>query len=345
MCTPIWTEHISKLTWVTTIENPFKLQKNISYELCFHGEGKGDMGRNKNCSKTLIIPDMKKGTAALMDTYWVCGNVEYLHLPQSWRGTCSMATVHSARMVIPESHVSGKNQHEEIAAEPSPIPQETVPVDTITKEDAQNPLKRNKQSSNYIYTKSSELLAQIPDRYRLFSTAETCFASLVPSVQTRANAKWLQITRWDLIQLANDTEEGFNVITVELRALRLMMMQNLLMAIDGGVCRKIGSACCTFIPSVDAENGSLSHVIAAVHNLGERMKDEGGAQPSTWFDSLFSWVPSWLGMMVKLLVPLVVFFLLIFLCVPAGTLMLCKCSTKRRSNDGDNGTCKWCGTN
>ncbi|XP_069468333.1 extracellular calcium-sensing receptor-like [Ambystoma mexicanum] len=45
-------------------------------------------------------------------------------------------------------------------------------------------------------------------------------------IQMRANARCLQIVRWDLIQLANDTEEGFKVIKVELRAPRLMTMQN-----------------------------------------------------------------------------------------------------------------------
>ncbi|XP_069460424.1 uncharacterized protein [Ambystoma mexicanum] len=336
-CTPVWREHISKLTWVTAIEKPFKLQSEMDYKLCFKGEGRTPMGTNSNCNKTLTIPDLKKGTAALMDTYWVCGKQAYLHLPQSWSGSCSMATLHSALMVIPESHIDGsKRTQERMQSVAQPTAESQIYV--LSSGSKEEVLTRNRRASNYISKASSELLAQIPDKYRLFSSAETFFASLVSSVQARANAKWLQITRWELIQLANDTEEGFNIIKVELRALRLMTMQNryvldLLTAMDGGVCRKIGSACCTFVPSEDTENGSLSHVIEAVHNLGEKMKMEGGAEASTWFDNIFSWVPSWLGTTVKFLIPAVVFLLLLFcLCqmglrvcanaVPNGAMMM-----------------------
>ncbi|XP_069492524.1 uncharacterized protein [Ambystoma mexicanum] len=337
-CLPIWKEHIPKLTWVTAMEKPFKLQSEIQNELCFKGEGKMAMGTNKNCNKTLTIPDMKKGTAALMDTYWVCGNKAYLHLPQSWSGSCSMATLHSTLMVIPESHIDRSNMVNGGSNQNAASPTTQAHLYVLSSGGKGEELSRNKRASNYISQASSDLLAQIPDKYRLFSSVETFFASLVSSVQARANAKWLQITRWELIQLANDTEEGFNIIKVELRALRLMTMQNryvldLLTAIDGGVCRKIGSACCTFVPSEDAENGSLSHVIEAVHNLGEKMKMEGGAEDSSWFDNIFSWVPSWLGVTMKFLIPIVVIILVMFcLCqvglrccanaVPNGAMMM-----------------------
>ncbi|XP_069477080.1 GRB2-associated and regulator of MAPK protein 1 isoform X2 [Ambystoma mexicanum] len=337
-CLPIWKEHIPKLTWVTAMEKPFKLQSEIQNKLCFKGEGKMAIGTNKNCNKTLTIPDMKKGTAALMDTYWVCGNKAYLHLPQSWSGSCSMATLHSTLMVIPESHIDRSNTMNEGLNQNAASPTTQAHLYVLSSGGKGEELSRNKRASNYISQASSDLLAQIPDKYRLFSSVETFFASLVSSVQARANAKWLQITRWELIQLANDTEEGFNIIKVELRALRLMTMQNryvldLLTAIDGGVCRKIGSACCTFVPSEDAENGSLSHVIEAVHNLGEKMKMEGGAEDSSWFDNIFSWVPSWLGVTMKFLIPIVVIILVMFcLCqvglrccanaVPNGAMMM-----------------------
>ncbi|XP_069506859.1 uncharacterized protein [Ambystoma mexicanum] len=285
-------------------------KRKITYEPCFLGQGKTNMGTNKKCNKTLI-PDMKKGTAALMDTYWVCGKQAYLHLPHSWRGTCSLATLHSALMVVPESHIEGGKRLQAVRGPEDTQPTDETPVYALSTENMQ------RRSSNYISKASTEHLVQIPVRFRLFNSAETFFASLSPSIQARANAKWLQITRWELIQLANDTEEGFNVIKVELRALRLMTMQNryvldLLTAMDGGVCRKIGSAFCTFVPSADVDNGTLSHFITAMHNLGERMKKEGGVEPSSWFDKIFSWVPSWLRMTVKLLIPIIVFLLLIF---------------------------------
>lgn len=48
-------------------------------------------------------------------------------------------------------------------------------------------------------------------------------------------------------------ELGQNAIREELRAICLMVMQHryvldLMTAMDGGVCAKIGASCCTFIP-------------------------------------------------------------------------------------------------
>ncbi|XP_069485882.1 methyltransferase N6AMT1 isoform X1 [Ambystoma mexicanum] len=149
-CTPVWKEHISKLTWVTAIEKPFKLQSEIDYGLCFKGEGKTSMGTNKNCNKTLTIPDLRKGTAALMDTYWVCGNQAYLHLPPSWSGSCSMATLHSALMVIPESHIDGNSKtpgrRQQSAAQPTAESQMYV----LSSGNKGEMLNRNKRASNYI---------------------------------------------------------------------------------------------------------------------------------------------------------------------------------------------------
>ncbi|XP_069507386.1 uncharacterized protein [Ambystoma mexicanum] len=260
-CIPIWSQHITKLTWVTPLERPIKIQKEIPHELCFHGEGKVNMGNVQQCNKTLIIPYMKKGTAALMDIYWICGKQAYLDLPASWRGTCALATIHSALMVIPESHVqftsmpsadgSKAGQSADISAagqsaEPLTAPDETITeppaYKLLSEETLRTKLSRSKRS-NYISSKSSELLAEIPQQYKLFSSAERFFASfLAPGVQASTNAKWLQITHWELIQMANDTEEGFNIIKIELRALRLMTMQNryvldLITAMDGSVCK------------------------------------------------------------------------------------------------------------
>ncbi|XP_069471427.1 uncharacterized protein [Ambystoma mexicanum] len=347
-CNHIWSQHVAKLTWVTALEKPIKIQKEVPHELCFRGEGKVNMGEARKCNKTVIIPDMKKGTAALMDMYWVCGKQAYLHHPASWKGTCALATLNTALMVIPESHIQGSAEQsagisaaEQSAgisaagqsAEPSTSPQLTLTegpaYELLSEYELKKRLTQSKRSSNYISSESSKLLAEIPQKYKLFSSAETFFASLLgPDLQARANAKWLQIVRWELIQLANDTEEGLNVIKIELRALCLMTMQNryvldLLTAMDGGVCRKIGGACCTFVPTEDADNGTLSHVISAVHNLGERMRVEGGAEESTWFDNLFSWIPSWVNVAMKILIPIIVFMLLFF-CVCQLGLQCCE---------------------
>ena len=63
---------------------------------------------------------------------------------------------------------------------------------------------------------------------------------------------------------------------------------------QGGVCKKIGTACCTYIPANDAENGTLSEAIQTLHTLQTKMIDEGGA-PDSWFSGWFVSLPSWMS--------------------------------------------------
>ncbi|XP_069470236.1 uncharacterized protein [Ambystoma mexicanum] len=199
VCDPIWSQHVTKLTWVTALEKPIKIQKEVPNELCFHGEGRVNMGETKKCNKTVMIPDMKKGTAALMDMYWICGKQAYLHLPASWKGTCALATLHTALMVIPESHIQGTaGQSAGISAagqsaEPSTASQlmitEAPAYELLSEYELKRRLTRSKRSSNYISSESSKLLAEILQKYKLFSSAETFFASLlVPGLQAQTNA-------------------------------------------------------------------------------------------------------------------------------------------------------------
>ena len=60
--------------------------------------------------------------------------------------------------------------------------------------------------------------------------------------------------------MMNTTEDRLNAIKEEMRAMRLMVMQHryvldLMTAMEGGVCTKIGTACCTFIPRITWTTG------------------------------------------------------------------------------------------
>lgn len=57
----------------------------------------------------------------------------------------------------------------------------------------------------------------------------------------------------------------FNARKEEPHAMRIMIMQhryvlNLMMAMQGRLCAKRGTACCTFISANDADNGTLLEV-------------------------------------------------------------------------------------
>lgn len=151
--------------------------------------------------------------------------------------------------------------------------------------------------------------------------------------QIKANARWLQVTRYEVMRALNNTRDGLNAINEELRPLRLMFLQhryvlNMLTAMESGVCRKIRKSCCTFIPANNAPNGSLTKAIEDLDNLGKKSFEEGGARADIamdWFD--FSWMPSWLSALLKILVP-VCGVLLLLCCVVQ---IMCHC-VKRFSN-------------
>ncbi|KAJ1178289.1 hypothetical protein NDU88_003536 [Pleurodeles waltl] len=148
----------------------------------------------------------------------------------------------------------------------------------------------------------------------------------------------------------NSTRDGLNT-KEKLRTLRLMVLQHryvwdILTAMEGGVCRKIGSLCYTFVSANDAEKGSITNAIEDFNNIGNKMFDEGGAKAdifTNWFD--FSWMPSWVSAILKMIVLVCGVLLLlccaiqmIFHCVKkAGAKVECMnyAGTKQRNRDAE----------
>ncbi|XP_069468087.1 uncharacterized protein [Ambystoma mexicanum] len=297
-CGKIWVDHVPKLTWIELNEAPAVILTPAEYSFCFRGNGTVHVGTNVRCNKTLFIPDLTEGTAALMNVYWVCGENAYIQLPPSWRGVCSLTTLHSPVLVVPDSHLSVINV---LAPEPTKPPI----------------VKRVLKRSHYLSKEDSERLNAISDQWQLFTNAETYFGSLLVPGETAANKNWLQVTRWEMLQMANQTEQGFNSVDRDMRDIMLMTFHNqyvlhLLKAMDEGICKKMGLSCCTYIPPNYVDNGSLSHVIMALQNLSIAVEKKAGVNPDGWFDAMFSWAPSWLEIAVKMLVPIVVFLLVMF---------------------------------
>ncbi|XP_078519009.1 syncytin-2-like [Lissotriton helveticus] len=240
-----------------------------------------------------------------MDIYWACGEHIYLQLPPHWQGLCSIVTMHELHLVVPAANISRIHTH--------PM------ADDVTL------LHRGKREIMKYF--SDGPFHKIPQDYRLFNDAELFFGGVIPMFQTKANARWLQVTRYELMQLINNTRDGFNAVKEELRPLRLMVLEHRyvldqLTAMNGGVCAKVGKSCCTFILANDADNGTLTKAIEDLDNLGKEMHEEGGADADLvngWFD--LNWMPSWLSAVLKFLMP--IFCVLLLLCF--GTQMLIYC--------------------
>ncbi|XP_069058670.1 uncharacterized protein [Pleurodeles waltl] len=192
------------------------------------GNGTVPVGRNINCITTEYNADMQWGTSSLMDYYWQCGEWLYSRLPSGWKGLYSLVTVRTPSLVVPGVDISKLYDH--------PMSRPT----TLLRH-------RKKRFAEYMGTTTWE---DVPQEHRLFNDAQLFFGSIFPFVQTKATARWLQITRWELMKTINATEDGFNAVKEEMQAVRVMLMQHryvldLMTAMEGGVCAKIGTACFT----------------------------------------------------------------------------------------------------
>ncbi|KAJ1088283.1 hypothetical protein NDU88_001441, partial [Pleurodeles waltl] len=184
------------------------------------------VGTNVNCVTTRYNYDMQSGTSSLMDYYWQCGEWLYTRLPAGWNGLCYFVTVHTPSLVIPGVDISKLHDH--------PM---SHPMTLLHHH-------RRRRAAEYFGTAT---WADVPQEYQLFNDAQLFFGSILQFIQAKATARWLHKTRWELMKAFNTTEDGFNAIKEELRAVRVMLMQHsfvldLMTAMEGGVCAKIGTA-------------------------------------------------------------------------------------------------------
>lgn len=183
---------------------------------------------------------------------------------------------------------------------------------------------RRKRTAEYYGT---SFWNDVPQEYCLFNDAQLFFGSILPFVQAKATARWLQITQWELLKVINTTNDGFNIIKEKLSAIRMMAMQHcyvldLTMTMQGVVCEKIGTACWIFIPENDTDNGTLLEAIQTLHNLQKKIVDEGGA-PYSWFSGWVLSLPSWMSGLWGALLATIVVLLLIY-CVVQLILACCR---------------------
>lgn len=115
-----------------------------------------------------------------------------------------------------------------------------------------------------------------------------------PWYGTVQNAHVIDNISMELESFANYVIEGFNLLTDQMKSLKLVALQNraaldYLLAKDGGVCAVIGDQCCTYIPDIDH---NMTDVIEHMTRLRDEI--ENSSEPSTDTD-FFSWFGNALG--------------------------------------------------
>lgn len=299
-CNKTWEQRI---TGILNLEGlpPVPVMKHLRWESCVKGTGSQQVGNNTNCNSTTMNELLANGTTAILDVYWQCGHLAYIQLPPDWGGVCSLVVLQEATLVMNMTDFMAIH-HQEHSKEKTFL--------------------HHKKRDSF----GKEEWLAIPEEFRLFTEGEIYWGSVLPFApfQAKKTARWLQITRYELMKTINSTIEGFAAIKEELRALRITVLQNRLVldqltAAEGGVCKKLGSTCCTFIPRNDEDNGTLTAAIHHLKELQHQMEAESpGAQASLdWLFSVLSWIPSWLWPWMR--------WGLMFLCLLAAFYCCCTC--------------------
>ncbi|XP_041857352.1 endogenous retrovirus group PABLB member 1 Env polyprotein-like [Melanotaenia boesemani] len=137
------------------------------------------------------------------------------------------------------------------------------------------------------------------------STTNSVFGSIFPHYGTVNNALQIDALAVDLENLTSLVTKGFDALTPELKALRVMTLQNrmaldFLLAEKGGTCKVIGDECCTFIPDMST---NLSSVQDHLRDLlsGMEARDSSGSSSELW-----SWFQSggWWHILLAVLGPI-----------------------------------------
>uniref|UniRef100_A0A3Q3B0V4 Uncharacterized protein n=1 Tax=Kryptolebias marmoratus TaxID=37003 RepID=A0A3Q3B0V4_KRYMA len=231
------------------------------------------------CSPYYHVPDVL-GTLPQIDLYWLCSYFLYLALPENWAGRCApiIATEHS--YVVSAVKVTNQNRR---------VPRSvTVPHDSVW-------------GSN------------VPENKKLWPRDQKVILSLFPSLGVGKLMLRVETLNYQFESFVDNVLTALVDVKPELTALILMTLQNRmvldqLMALTGGVCVLVGTACCTFIPANDEDGGAIALALSNLTALRDTLAADH-ASPST----LFSWLPGngWRQLLIKFLTPVIIVLMLL----------------------------------
>jgi len=137
--------------------------------------------------------------------------------------------------------------------------------------------------------------------------------SLLPGGGTAASLLKINGLAWQVLKLANETEDALNLLNEELHGIREAVIQNRLVldmitAEKGGVCKMLGTSCCFNLPDVHKNvTDIIQHMketIATPHNMGNFLDE--------WFMGLEGW-SRWL---ISVVAPVLGIGLIILTAIP-----------------------------
>uniref|UniRef100_A0A8C5MGP3 Uncharacterized protein n=1 Tax=Leptobrachium leishanense TaxID=445787 RepID=A0A8C5MGP3_9ANUR len=131
------------------------------------------------------------------------------------------------------------------------------------------------------------------------STTEMFFLSLMPAFGVARLYVKLNMIATEVDAAFNATRGAIQLISSEQEQIRLVTLQNrmaldYLLAAEGGVCQRIGSSCCSWIPD---NSGAIHHELDNLEEVQSHIREKAHGLFDGWDWSLG--IGSWLGSMGK----------------------------------------------
>ncbi|XP_055368399.1 uncharacterized protein LOC129604728 [Betta splendens] len=302
---------VSSLNW--TQKGPVASDKVIiprALPSCAHGHGTGFpwclekrarrgaepigiLPVNMCCVVLIALDEGKSNPFVVVDGgWWLCGTKVYMSLPRRWSGRCAPVKV--------SDHTFFAEAHE-------------IPAKVRARRSVFPTFKPH----------DDKMGSDVPQEFKHWNTASKIALCLVPHIGVGKNMLRLETVDYRFqvwVNASITVNEGQNR---EIDALRIVAMQNrmvldLLTAGEGGVCVKIGTACCTYIP--DEVNTNVTAAMEVMKNLRKAMSQD--AHPESRDPDWLNWLLSgewWhkLLMVFALIIGIFsLFFLFLICCIP-----------------------------
>uniref|UniRef100_A0AAQ4S044 Uncharacterized protein n=1 Tax=Gasterosteus aculeatus aculeatus TaxID=481459 RepID=A0AAQ4S044_GASAC len=182
----------------------------------------------------------ENGTYPVSKGWWLCSTSLRVSLPPQWSGICAPVRVTDHTFILTATTVTNKRSRRALDTGLDPEVN-FAPHDSVW-------------GSN------------VPDEFKHGSTSAKVWWALFPWTGVRKNTLRIETVDYRFKSFVNMTLAGLKGIREEMTAMRLMIMQNLMVldqltAAQGGVCAIIGEYCCTFIPENDKDGGIIHQAI------------------------------------------------------------------------------------
>ncbi|XP_078541688.1 uncharacterized protein LOC144827141 [Lissotriton helveticus] len=268
-----------------TREIPFlkMRQRSVLGSICIRSNGTANMGNSTNCNMTFEVSSQEITVPLYVgdSVYFICGSRAYIWLPVNWGGCCHLGLVTPALSVKSTAEVNRASR-------------------TL----------RGRRSVD-----QGDTVGEI---------AGDVLKAFVPWYGPAINSRNIRRLSRLLEATIEETAGVIENITVELKALRLVALQNrvgpdMMLAERGGVCRVIGSSCCTYVPD---SSTSVREAVKRLYDIGAQAhSDVGPWDPvGSFWNALSAW--GWkIGMFLVTIFLVVIGCCVLINCLP----MCCQC--------------------